>query len=88
MLMSTTAVTCGNCEEPIPADGPSPDFCDEDCQSLWHFRHGEPLALLPQPTTLPPEVTAGIRDQLAAFTAALRPVSHLLHRRRPTRPPT
>lgn len=36
MLMSTTAVTCGNCEAPIAVDGPSPDFCGEACQKRWH----------------------------------------------------
>jgi recombinational DNA repair protein (RecF pathway) len=29
-------VTCGQCGRTLPANGASPDFCDEVCQRQWH----------------------------------------------------
>lgn len=32
---AVTAPHCGACGRRLRADGPSPDFCDETCQTVW-----------------------------------------------------
>lgn len=38
-----TAPTCGTCTAPLRPDGPSLDFCNDECSLAWYRTQGEPL---------------------------------------------
>ncbi len=38
-----TTPTCGSCGAQLREDGPSLDFCGEDCAEEWRARHGDDL---------------------------------------------
>lgn len=46
------AVGCQQCAKKLREDGPSPDFCSEQCQGVWHAERAD---------RLPPDVTEFVR---------------------------
>jgi hypothetical protein len=71
--------TCGTCDRPLPADGPSRDFCGEHCQLAWTARQAEALVGYREPLADwltdvacpvdgPPTATFTLDNRAAVFT--------------------